>query len=379
MRPTHAIAFILLFSSGLAAQDKKAKVIEEIVARVNNEIITTSDLLHSRATLAEETRQECPTCTELQIQAVLKEKQQNLLRDLIDQSLLVQKGKDLNINVEPDVIKQLDRVRQQNKLDSMEALEEELRKAGITVEDYKSNIRNNLLTQEVVRREVSSRIIVGKDEVIKYYEGHKSDFVRPEQVYLREFFLSTEKKTEEEIPKVEEKAKGYLARIRKGEDFEELTRRYSEGTTAKQGGSLGGYQRGQLAKEIEDIVFKMKRGEMTDVIRTKTGFLILKVDERFEAGQQPVDKVEPEIMNRLYAEKTQPQLRTYLAVLREESYVVVKPGYVDTAAVTSTPIVEVEPSADPDKTGKKGKKDKKEKKDGAKSATAPTAAKKAGA
>jgi peptidyl-prolyl cis-trans isomerase SurA len=379
MRLTRAIAFILLFSSGLAAQDKKAKVVEEIVVRVNNEIITTSDLLRSRSTLAEEIRQDCPTCTDVQIQAALKDKQQNLLRDLIDQSLLVQKGKDLNINVEPDVIKQLDRIRQQNKLADMEALEDELRKAGINYEDYKGSIRNNILTQEVIRREVSSRILVGKDEVNKYYQEHKSEFIRPEMVYLREFFLSTDKKTEEEIPKVEEKAKGYLARIRKGEDFEELTRHYSEGTTAKQGGSLGGYQRGQLAKEIEELVFKMKRGEMTEVIRTKTGFLVLKVEERFEAGQQPVEKVEPEIMNRLYAQKTEPQLRAYLAVLREESYLVVKPGYVDTAAVASTPIVEVEPSADTDKNGKKGKKDKKDKRAGAKSATAPTGAKKAGA
>lgn len=375
MKLAPTIAFILLISSGLAAQDKKAKVVEEIVARVNNEIITRTDLVRSKATLAEEVRQDCPSCTSVQLLTLVKEREQNLLRDLIDQALLAQKGKDLNINVEPDVIKQLDRIRQQNKLPDMEALEEELRKAGITMEDYKSNIRNGMLTQEVVRREVSSRIIVGKDELEKYYEEHKSEFVRPEQIYLREFFLSTDKKSEADIPKVEEKAKVYLERIKKGEDFEEMAKHFSEGSTAKQGGGLGGYQRGQLAKEIEGLVFKMKRGEMTDVIHTKTGFLILKVDERFEAGQQPLDKVTSEIMNRLYAEKTQPQLRTYLGTLREESYVVVKPGYVDSAAVASSPIAEVEPSAD---TDKKGKKDKKRKKHPPKSGAPSGGAKKAG-
>ncbi len=375
MKLAPTIAFILLISSGLAAQDKKAKVVEEIIARVNNEIITRSDLERSKATLAEEIRQDCPTCTEVQLATILKERVQNLLRDLIDQALLAQKGKDLSINVETDVIKQLDRIRQQNKLPDMEALEEELRKAGITLEDYKSNIRNGLLTQEVVRNQVTSRINVDKEEVAKYYEQHKSEFVRPEQVYLSEFFLSTDKKSEAEIPKVEEKAKAYLERIKKGEDFGEMAKHFSEGSTAKQGGNLGGYQRGQLAKEIEEIVFNLKRGEMTEVIHTKTGFLILKVEERFEAGQQPLDKVTPEILNRLYAEKTQPQLRTYLATLREESYVVVKPGYVDTAAVASSPIAEVEPSVG---TGKKDKKDKKSKKNPLKSGASSDGAKKAG-
>ena len=341
---------------------EKKKVVEEIVARVNNEIITLSDIEHSRSTLAEEVRQDCQNCTPVQLDAAIKNKQQNLLRDLIDQSLLVQKGKDLNINVEPDVVKQMDRIRQENKLKDMDEFEDALRKAGIVLEDYKSQIRNRMLTQEVIRHEVGSRIVVGRDDLQKYYDEHKKEFVRPEMVFLSEFFLSTEKKSEEEITKIELKAKTYLERIKKGEDFEELAKRYSEGTTAKEGGSLGGFERGQLAKEIEDAVFPMKRKDMTEVIRTKTGFLILKVDQRFEAGEQPLEKVEPEIQNRLYYEHMQPQLRKFLTRLREESYVVVKPGYVDAAAVASTPIIEVEPSAD---TAKSGKKDKKSKQKGA--------------
>lgn len=344
---------------------EKKRVVEEIVARVNNEIITLSDMGRARASVSDEVRQDCQNCTPAQIEVAIKDKQQNLLRDLIDQSLLVQKGKDLNLNVEPDVVKQMDRVRQQNKLKDMDELDNKLRESGIVPEDYKSQIRNQILTQDVIRHEVGSRIVTGRDDIKKYYELHQKEFVRPESVFLSEFFLSTEKKSEEEIPKIEVKAKAYLDRIKKGEDFEELAKRYSEGTTAKEGGSLGSFQRGQLSKEIEDQVFKLKRNEMTDVIRTKTGFLILKVDQSFEAGQQPLEKVEPEIQNRLYYEKMQPQLRLYLAHLREESYVVVKPGYVDSAAVASTPIIEAEPSAETGKGGKKDKKDRKSKTKGA--------------
>jgi len=352
----------------------KTRVVEEIVARVNNEIITFTDVEREKASAPDDARQDCQACTPAQLDAAIKDKEQNILRDLIDQSLLVQKGKDLNINVEPDVIKQMDRIRQQNKLKDMDEFEDALRKAGIVVEDYKSQIRNRILTQEVIRKEVGSRLNVPRGEIQKYYDEHKKDFVRPEMVYLGEFFLSTQNKSEDEIPKIEQKAKAYLERLKKGEDFQEFAKRYSDGTTAKEGGSLGGFERGQLSKEIEDVVFKMKKGDMTDVIRTKTGFLVLRVDQRYEAGDQPLEKVEPEIQDKLYYQKMQPELRKYLTRLREESYVVVKPGYVDSAGVASTPFVEVEPSAD---TGKGGKKGGKKSSKRAKSASAD-AGKKAG-
>jgi len=142
-----------------------------------------------------------------------------------------------------------------------------------------------------------------------------------------------------------------------GEDFGELAKRYSDGSTAQQGGTLGFFERGQLPPEIEAIAFKMNRGDISEVMRTKTGFLALKCEVRYEAGQQPLEKVETEIMNKLYGEKMQPGLRAYLTKLREESFIQVKPGYVDTAAVASVPILETQPVPE-DEKGKKKKKEK---------------------
>jgi peptidyl-prolyl cis-trans isomerase SurA len=340
-------------------QEEKGRVIEEIVARVNNEIITLSDIQKADAALEDETRQDCPGCPADKFQEMLKAKRANLLRDLIDQSLLAQKGKDLGVNVEADVIKRLDQVRQQYGWKDMDEMETQLRAQGISLEDYKNTLRNGFLTQEVIRQQVGSHIQVTRDDEEKYYQEHQKDFNRPEHVVLSEFFLSTEKKPESDIPAIEAKANTYLARIRRGDSFEELAKHYSEGSTAKEGGYLGSFERGQLSKEIEDKVFQMKRGEFTDVIRTKTGFLILMLMEHYDAGIQPLDKVRNEIDSRIIYERTQPQLRDYLATLREESYLVVKPGYVDTAAVAGSPIVEVDPAAAPAKTEKKGKKAKK--------------------
>lgn len=333
----------------------KGRVVEEVIARVNNEIITLNDFEKAQGSVDDEARQDCRNCSPDQLKLMLADKQKNLLRDLIDQSLLVQRGKDMGINVETEVIKRLDQIRQQNKIASMEELEKKVTESGTSFEEFKSNIRNNLLTQNVIQREVQSKIIVGHDEVEKVYNEHKKDFQRPAQVYLREIFISTEGKKEAEIPELEKKAQGLLARVKNSEDFAELARRYSDGTTAKTGGDLGMFEKGQLSKELEDVVFKLNRGQMTDVIHTKTGFLILRVEQRYEAGQQPLEKVEGEILNRLYYERTGPALREYLKTLREQSYVVVKPGYVDTAAASSTPIEEVAPGS-VEENAKKGKR-----------------------
>ncbi len=343
-----------------AEQEGKGQVVEEIIARVNNSIITLSDYQKAEAALKEEIPQECAGCTDQRIAELYQERKKDLLRDLIDQQLLVQKAKDLDISVETDLVKKLDETRVQNNLSSMEDLEKAVEQQGIPWEDYKSKIRDSLLTQEIVKREVGSRIIIGHDEVQKYYDEHKSEFVRPEQVVLEEIFLDTQGKTPAEVAEIKKKAEGYLERVKKGEDFEQLAKRYSDGQTAKQGGELGAYTRGQLSKEIEDAVFPLKKGELTGVIQTKTGFEILKVYDHYDAGLQPIDKVEGEITGKLYQTKVDPAMRSYLAEIREESYITVMPGYTDSAGVPGTgSFQEVNGTADDSSTPTKTKKSKK--------------------
>jgi peptidyl-prolyl cis-trans isomerase SurA len=330
----------------------EGKTVEEIIARVNNEIITSSELEKARNAAAEEAQQDCSgRCTPEQLQVAVEDRQKFALRDLIDQSLLAQRGKDMGINVEPDVIKQLDTIRIQNKMPDMDALEKAVTSQGLNWDDFKNNIRNRILTQQVISREVGSHITIGHDEAMKYYEEHKKDYIKPEQVALRAIEISTEGKKESEIPDLKKKAEELLKRINDGEDFGALAKRFSDGSTAQQGGYLGVYKRGELSKQLEDQVFTMKKNELTGVIETKQGFLILQVLERYEEGQQPFEKVEPEIMDHLYSERMEPALREYLKTLREQSYVVVKPGYQDMAGGGNSEIEEV--SATPEVTKEK--------------------------
>src|SRR2546425_7150350 len=262
----------------------------------------------------------------------------------------------MGISVEPEVTKKLDAIRTQNNFTSMEELERAVSSQGMNWEDFKNNIRNTLLTQRVVSSEVGSHITISDEEISKYYEAHKKEYVRQEQVALREIEVSTQGKKPEEIPDLKKKAETTLQRIKDGEDFGEMAKRFSDSNTKTQGGFLGLYKRGELSKELEDKVFKMKKNELTEVTETKQGFLILQVLEHYDEGEQSLAKVKNEIMDKLYGERMEPAMREYLKTLREQSYVVIKPGFQDIAGGGSSEIQEVSATPEASKQKKSHKK-----------------------
>src|SRR5258708_18045647 len=336
---------------------ESGKTVEEIIARVNNEIITRSEYDKARQTAVEDAKSECENrCTPEQLQTDIEDRQKNTLRELVDQALLVQRAKDMGVSVEPEVIKRLDAIRTQNKPDSMEELETAVKSSGVNFEDFKNGIRNNLLTQRVISSEVGSHINVTDDEVAKYYEAHKTEFVRPEQVGLREIVVSTEGKKPEELPDLKKKAETALKRVQDGEDFGEIAKRLSDGSTKSQGGFLGIYKRGQLSNELEDPVFKMKRKDLTEVMETKQGYLILEILEHYDEGEQSLAKVKNEIMDKLYSARMEPAMREYLKPLREQSYVIIKPGFQDIAGGAGSEIQEVSATPEVTKAKKNHKK-----------------------
>jgi peptidyl-prolyl cis-trans isomerase SurA len=173
----------------------------------------------------------------------------------------------------------------------------------------------------------------------QFYDAHKSQMEQPEQIRLSELLISTEKKGKDaaaddsqQLAAAQAKAADLLAQIRKGASFEEIAKKNSDGPTAAQGGDLGYFKRGALAKELEEKTFAMKPGEVSDVIRTKQGFVILKVAEHPMAGVPPLSEIEPKVQDAIYMQKLQPALRAYLQKLREDAFIDIKPGYVDTGA-----------------------------------------------
>lgn len=330
-------------------------VVEEIVARVNNDIITLSDYQKAEASLHQEAVQDCDGCSEDKINQMVADEQKSLLEHLIDQSLLVQRAKDLNIEAQTDLIKRLDEIRQQNSLPSMDALQKAVEGSGISWEDYKQRMLNDILTQKVIQQEVGPTVKIGNDEVQKYYEAHKDDFVKPEEVDLSSIFLSTENKTPEEVTAIRAKADALEKRIQAGEDFSALAKRFSEGPRASDGGELGEFKRGEMSADLEKIVFALKKGESTGVLPAQNGLQILHVDQHFEAGLQPLSKVEDEIENQLYQSKIQAAMRKYLTQLRKDSYVVTSAGYADSGSVSGSSVIEEVPYSTQQAKAKKKK------------------------
>ena len=334
-----------------------AQVVEEIIARVNDQIVTKSELARSKDQLRDEAKQQDANTAD----KLFADKEKDVLRDLIDQQLLLEKGKDLGISGDTDLIKQLDQMRKSMNLDSMEALEKEAEKQGVSWEDFKQTQRNQIITRKVIGQEVGGHLALSKEEEEQFYEQHKNEMEQPESIRLSEILVAAKApaaaaanpaepkgvgaasetpldQAAKQAPDAaaqaaaEAKANDLLKQIRGGANFEDIAKKYSDGPSAADGGALGVFKRGQLAKQLEDATFSMKIGEVTNVIQTKQGYVILKVVDHQQAGIPPFKDALPKIEDALYYEKLQPALRTYLTKLREDAYIDIKPGYVDTGA-----------------------------------------------
>lgn len=345
---------LLLIAFSCVAPLAQGQVVEEIIARVNNQIITRSEFARSKDQLKDEVKQQDPNNAD----QAYTEREKDVLRDLIDQQLLLEKGKDLGITGETDLVKQLDQMRKDMKLDSLEALEKEAEKQGISWEDFKQTQKNQIITRKVIGEEVGSHLSIAKEDEQKFYDDHKSEMEQPEYIRLSEILVAPKtaepakptadaktdtattpaqdaaKQAEDAaaLSAAEAKANDLLKQIHDGANFEDVAKKYSDGPSASDGGALGMFKRGQLAKELEDKTFAMKTGDVSDVIRTKQGYVILKVVDHQQAGIPPMKDVLPKIEDALYYQKLQPALRTYLTKLREEAYIDIKPGYVDSGA-----------------------------------------------
>ena len=345
---------ILMVQSSLA----KEEVFEEIIARVNNDIITKSDYEKSRDLIRRELQRNLKG--EDLDKAVTKQ-EKDLLKTLIEDQLLVQKAADLSLTADTEVVKYLDRIRRDQNISDMETLEKMMLQQGIDPTEFKQNVKNQSLKQQVLGHEVFSRLQISTEEINKYYESHLQEFDRPEQVRIREILISTEGKDATQIAALEKKAQEALQKAKSGEKFDELAIKYSDGSTAKEGGDLGFFPRGKMVKEVEDAAFSLRRGQVSDIIKTKYGFQIIKVEEKHAAGIQKIEVVMNDIRDQIFSTKAQPAITEYLVKLRKQSYIEVKPGYSDSGAVASTIAVaenkeSVENSTDQGKKGKKKKK-----------------------
>jgi parvulin-like peptidyl-prolyl isomerase len=324
------LALFALNALSLNAADAPA-VVDQIVAKVNGDIVSQEEIARTSKQMADELKAQGASGP--QLQQAMDEREKDILRDRIDQLLLVQKGKELNINVDSEVSKYVAQVQRQSKISDTEKFHDYIRQqSGMTYEDFLNEYKKQTLTREVIGQEVGRHIAITDKEVQDFYDAHKADFVREEKVYLSEILISTDGKDAAGMAAAEKKAKQLSSEASKGQRFADLARDNSDASTAKDGGALGGYKKGDLNKTIEDAVWNLPRGAVTEPIKIPTGYEIFKVEDHTKAGLAPLADVKSEIENALYGPKMQPRVREYLTRLRTQAFLQIKPGFVDTGA-----------------------------------------------
>jgi parvulin-like peptidyl-prolyl isomerase len=302
-------------------------VVEELVAKINGDIITNRDLAADVPAIEEEIRRRGISGAEAD------EVRGAILRSRIDEILLRQKGKDLDIKIEQEVNREIaNYMRNVNVADPDAFQKLVVEQTGKPYEDFRAQIQDNLLVQAVIREEVMRKIQIPAAEIRAYYDTHKDEFIRQERVFLRQIVVSTVGKTGDELAALEAKAKDLSNRGRRGETFATMAQNNSDDPSKDQGGFLEPFTRATLNEQLVPLVWDKEAGYVTDPVRVANGWLILKVEAHHREGLAEFEEVEGEVQNRLFTTRTDPALRAYMTKLRQEAFLQIKDGYMDTGA-----------------------------------------------
>lgn len=315
------IAAIILMMVIVFSAPAGAEVISGIAAIINDEIITIYELNHEYArVLKEEEKKGALT------EAAAKKLRTDVLNALVDRKLIHQKIRELNIVIgEEEVRQSIEEIKKQNGL-SQEALVSALLTQGLTFDQYKAQMKEQLERMRLMSQEVKSKIQVSDREMLEYYDANRALFTEESTYRARHIFLKVVKNaSNEQIKKVMEKAANVMAEARSGSDFTELARKYSDDpAAAKDGGDLGSFKKGDMLPEIESAVITMKPGEISDLVVTPAGFHIIKLEEKSAGSVKPFDSVKGSIEETLYRKKSEERFNQWSEELRKGAAVEIK-------------------------------------------------------
>jgi len=313
-------AGLLLLGSALMAQTKPVKIVERVVAQVNDDIITLSEVNRELAQVRQELSAKY---TGEQLEQELKKEEKTVLEDLIRQKLFLQRANELGMGsgIDVQVSAQVEAMRKQYNLKDLDEMEKALEQQGMTMASYREYLRKQMIIGNLINYFVDSRITILAEEVERYYKDHANDYSSAEEVTLSEIVIPTSGSDGQ----AEALANEYRKRVLQGESFATLASQYSKGPTASKGGGIGTYQVEKLAPQIARAIAGVKEGDVSQVIAITEGFAILKVDARKASVLRPLDEVRGEIKNILFMQKQRPEMERFVALLREDAYIQIFP------------------------------------------------------
>jgi peptidyl-prolyl cis-trans isomerase SurA len=362
-----ALLLTALAGAPAAAQEEGAqRVVDEVIAQVNDQVVTLSMLRREmrEATDAWARERNIPKA---QAEAEVAKRQSEIIASLINEQLVLQKGKELGLaeEVEKQVNQRIRQIMQEQGFKTIEQLEEAMRAEGLDPAVFRQSMRSEFMKGQVFGEEVDRKVYLGltDSEVQKYYEANKEKFRKPETVTLSEIFLSTVGRPEADVLA---RAQRLVTQLRGGADFVALAKTESERedqtgkrVAAETGGKVGTYPVPEITNEsIANAIKNLKAGSVSDPVKTEPGYIILRVDERTPAGQPTFE--ESKVREAITYDRLPKEREDYLLKLRREAYVELAPGYRDAVL----PLLKLEPqksaavAADTKKDDKK-KSDKK--------------------
>lgn len=294
-----------------------AEVLNRIVAIVNSDVITLYEL---NAKIKELTGLQPNDLRNKNMEGYLKARRQ-VLDFLIDEKLARDKIQELGINVSPkEVESAIEKIKKDNNLTD-EDLKTSLKKQGLTYESYRKNIKIELEQIRLISFEVKSKIIIEDEEIKEYYEKHKDEFTSKERIHLAAIILTRENPSNQDktIP-LHRKAEEIILRLKKGEDFGELAKKFSQGPGAQDGGDLGFFKTSQLDPKLLNVIRELPEGGISKPIIRTSEIQIIKVVEKQERKVKPLNELKDAIYGIIFREKVNNQYASWIKTLREKAY-----------------------------------------------------------
>lgn len=303
----------VVFSVLLAAlPTPAAETVEKILAHVNSRVITQSAF---DARFEQLVRDQGPPANA----ARAEEMRKALFNTLVDEALLEDRGRDLDLlTTDKEVEERIRQLKEENKVSSDADFEKLLEREGLTTQKLRDQLRNSLMVQRVVGREVQSKVDLTDDALRVIYEREKVKYQIPERARLAEILIS---KTSGDPSAAEERVRAAVEALRGGTKFEEVVKRYSDGSTKNRGGGLGWVARGELLPEIDRVVFSLPVGAVSDPISTKIGWHLVKILEKQPVSYRSFSEVKVEILKREQETQFQKKLAEYLEKLKRDAVI----------------------------------------------------------
>ena len=346
------LAATLILPSLASAQEGEPVVVDEVIAQVNDGIVTLSQLKREMKERVETLKQN--GMAEPQAMAEVEKKKAELIAVLINEQLLLQKGKELDFTqrIEDEVNKRMLQVAKENSITSMDKLCQAMKESGLDCEDTRRTMRIEIMKQAVLESEVDSKLFYGfnSDELHKYFDAHKDKFIKPESVNLSEIFLSLAGKPEADV---KARAAELVKQLRGGADFCTLAAAYTErpATNGQKPCKIGLFAIPDLRPDIAGAIKDVKAAGVSDPLKTDEGYQILKVDAR-NAGSSTATFNENQVRGAMTEERIGKEREDYLQGLRNDAYVKI----ADTYRPSVEPLLKIVPPAAATKRDpKKGK------------------------